>query len=241
MYSPVAKARKTSFTLLKVFLSGSIVLKRGSLKYPSGAFAESSPRLIFCLIPRKMFSLGLVGKDGKLPHLSTIQKILTNPFYYGHFRYRGEIHQGSHKPMISKKLFDQIQEALILNGKPRKNHAPKNFQFLNFAVCGECGYSITAERHIKKSGLKFIYYRCTHKSKTQNCSQARFLREEVLTEQVKENCQKVSLPDDWREKYLAKVGEWKKENSQSSNLFAQNLKTELSAIKIKIDRLMRLS
>ncbi|PIP23201.1 MAG: hypothetical protein COX36_04620 [Candidatus Nealsonbacteria bacterium CG23_combo_of_CG06-09_8_20_14_all_38_19] len=59
MYSPVAKAIKTSFTLRNVFLSGSIVLNLGSLKYPSGAFAESSPRLIFCLMLRKMFSLKL--------------------------------------------------------------------------------------------------------------------------------------------------------------------------------------
>jgi DNA invertase Pin-like site-specific DNA recombinase len=57
----------------------------------------------------KMFSLGLVGKEGKPLHLSTIQHILTNPFYYGHFRYRGEIHQGSHKPMISKKLFTRYK------------------------------------------------------------------------------------------------------------------------------------
>jgi len=137
-------------------------------------------------IQSKMFSLGLVGaRSGKKTPLSSVEHILKNPFYYGHFLYRNEIHQGSHKPMISKKLFDRIQEALILNGKPRKKRGPKNFQFLNFAVCGECGYSITAERHIKKSGLKFVYYRCTHKSKTQNCSQTRFLREEVLTEQVK--------------------------------------------------------
>ena len=138
----------------------------------------------------------------------------------------------------AKKLFDKTQEALIANGKPRKKREPKNFQFLNFAVCGECGYSITAERHIKKSGLKFVYYRCTKKSKTQNCSQTRFLREEILTEQVKEICQKVSLPDNWREKYLAKVNEWKKENRQSSELFAQNLKTELEKVKTKINRLM---
>ena len=189
-------------------------------------------------IQSKMFSLGLVGKEGKPLHLSTIQGILKNPFYYGHFLYRGELHQGSHKPMISKKLFDKIQEALISNGKPRKKRGPKNFQFLNFATCGECGYAITAERHIKKSGLKFVYYRCTHKSKTQKCSQARFLREEVFAEQIKENCQKVSLPDEWQEKFLSKVSEWEKENRQSSDLFAQNLKTELEKIKTKINRLM---
>jgi len=188
-------------------------------------------------IQGKMFSLGLVGRDGKLPHLSTIYNMLTNPFYYGHFRYRGEVHQGSHKPMISKKLFDKIKIALIQNGKPRKNRGPKNFEFLNFATCGECGYSITAERHIKKSGLKFVYYRCTHKSKTMLCTQKSFLREEVLSEQVKQNVQKVSLPDEWKEKYLGKVSEWEKETNQSSTLFVQNLKTELSTVKTKIDRL----
>jgi len=189
-------------------------------------------------IQSKMFSLGLVGKEGNPLHLSTIQGILKNPFYYGHFRYRSEVHQGSHKPMISKKLFDKIQEALISNGKPRKKRGPKNFQFLNFAVCGECGYTITAERKIKKSGRKYHYYHCTFKSKKQKCAQTRFLREESFAEQIKETCQKVSLPDDWREKYLAKVNEWEKENRQSSDLFAQNLKTNLEKVKTKINRLM---
>jgi DNA invertase Pin-like site-specific DNA recombinase len=188
-------------------------------------------------IQSKMFSLGLVGKEGKPLHLSTIQGILKNPFYYGHFLYRGELHQGSHKPMITKKLFDKIQEALITNGKPRKKRGPKNFLFLNFAVCGECGYSITAERHVKKSGLKFVYYHCTFKSKTQKCTQNRFLREENFAEQIKENCQKVSLPDDWREKFLAKLETENAEARRSSDLFAQNLKIELEKVKTKINRL----
>jgi len=116
----------------------------------------------------KMFSLGLTSKDGKPLHLSSIQWILGNPFYYGMFLYSGELHQGAHKPMISKKLFDQIQHVLKDNGKPRKKQPDKNpFLFLNFAQCGECGYSITAERHIKKSGLEFVYYRCTKRSKAQ--------------------------------------------------------------------------
>jgi len=188
-------------------------------------------------IQRKMFSLGLVGKTGKPLALASVEHILTNPFYYGHFQYRGEVHAGSHKPMIAKKLFDQIQEALVANGKPRKKRGPKNFQFLGFATCGVCGYAITAERHIKKSGLKFIYYRCTHKSKTISCTENHFLREEELTRQVTELCQKVSLPDEWREKYLAKLRTETVDSRHSSDLFAQNLRDSISALKTRLERL----
>ena len=200
-----------------------------------GAFATGQFTLTG--IQRKMFSVGLVGKTGKHLALASVEHILTNPFYYGHFQYRGEVHAGSHKPMISKKLFDQIQEARITNGKPRKKRGPKNFQFLGFATCGVCGYAITAERHIKKSGLKFIYYRCTHKSKTISCTENRFLREEVLTEQVKNLCQKVSLPDEWREKYIARLDSEQSESRHSSDLFAQNLRDSISAIKMRLERL----
>lgn len=48
----------------------------------------------------------------------------------------------------------------------------------------------------------------------------------------------VSLPDEWQEKFLAKLETESVEARRSSDLFAQNLKTELFAIKIKIDRLM---
>src|SRR3990167_3767182 len=207
----------------------------GKVKECLGAFATGEYTLT--AIQRKMFSVGLVGKTGKPLHLASIEHILTNPFYYGHFQYRGEVHVGSHKPMIAKKLFDEIQIALVQNGKPRKKRGPKNFQFLGFATCGVCGYAITAERHIKKSGLKFIYYRCTHKSKTISCTEKRFLREEVLTEQVKNLCQKVSLPDEWREKFLEKLENENKEPRHSSDLFAQNLRDNISAIKNRLERL----
>ena len=146
-------------------------------------------------IQNKMFSLGLVGKNGKPLHLATINDILNNPFYYGVFLYNGELYQGSHKPMISKKLFDEIQQALKDNGKPRKNKK-NSFLFKNFAKCGECGYTITTEEHIKKSGLRFVYYRCTKKSRVKECKQNHYLSESNLFEQIKNYTQKVSLSDD---------------------------------------------
>ena len=207
----------------------------GKVKECLGAFATGQYTLTG--IQRKMFSVGLVGKTGKPLALASISHILDNPFYYGHFRYRGEVHAGTHKPMISKKLFDQIQEALVANGKPRKKRGPKNFQFLGFATCGECGYAITAERKLKKSGLIYHYYHCTFKSKTQTCSQTRFLREEELAKQVQAMCQKVSLPDDWRDKYIARLESEQAESRQSSGLFVQNLKNDISAITARLERL----
>jgi hypothetical protein len=184
-----------------------------------------------------MFSLGLTGKDGRPLTLSTIGHLLTNPFYYGAMFYRGEMHEGSHKPMISKETFDRIQTALEDRGKPRKNRDKKPFLFLGFARCGECGYMMTAERKIKKSGRQYVYYRCTKKSKTQVCGQNRFLRENRLALQIREAVYNLSLSDEWRDKFLARLNEWEQEARHSSDPFVQGLKTRLAETKIKIDRL----
>ncbi len=184
----------------------------------------------------EMFSLGLVGKNGKPFNLSSVQPILSNPFYYGMFVYRGELVQGSHKSMISKKLFDKIQLAIKQNGKPRRAKLKKELIFKNFAVCGECGYQITGERHIKKSGRTYHYYRCTRKSKVKRCLNP-FLPEGELAGQIHSYCQKVSIPDEWRDKFLGKVVEWEQEDNDTSGIFVQNLKEKLQEIAVKIDRL----
>ena len=59
-----------------------------------GAFATG--QFTLTAIQRKMFSLGLVGaRSGKPLVLASVEHILKNPFYYGHFQYRGEVHQGT--------------------------------------------------------------------------------------------------------------------------------------------------
>ena len=65
----------------------------------------------------------------------------------------------------------------------------------------------------------------------------RFLREEILTEQVKNLCQKVSLPDEWRNKYIARLESEQAESRQSSGLFVQNLKNDISATSARLERL----
>ena len=45
---------------------------------------------------------GLEGNLGKEISLSNVQHVLQNPFYIGLMRYKGEIFEGTHEPLIPK-------------------------------------------------------------------------------------------------------------------------------------------
>ena len=45
---------------------------------------------------------GVNSKTGKRIHISKASFILSNPFYYGHFIYAGEIYEGKHQSIVSK-------------------------------------------------------------------------------------------------------------------------------------------
>jgi site-specific DNA recombinase len=86
----------------------------------------------------------------------------------------GQRYQGQHKPIISREMFQRVQD--ILRGKPGKHRQTRrDFAFASLLTCGHCGCSLTAE--IKKG--RYIYYRCTgYRGKCGEPS----VREEVLEE-----------------------------------------------------------
>jgi len=60
---------------------------------------------------------GLDSYKGNDLSCSCVQRMLKNPFYYGVFKFNGEIYQGTHEPIISKKLFDSVQQVMNNRGK----------------------------------------------------------------------------------------------------------------------------
>lgn len=61
---------------------------------------------------------GLKTRKGLHLKPSSVRAILTNPFYTGKLRYKGELLQGNHPPIVSQELFDEVQ-ASLLEGKNR--------------------------------------------------------------------------------------------------------------------------
>ena len=170
---------------------------------------------------------GILTRGAKSYKRDKISFILSNQFYYGHFRYSGEIHEGKHEPIIAKKLFDKVQEVLKQRSKPqRKERIPKAFTGLFH--CVECGMMITAE--IQKG---HIYYRCTKKSKTKICNQS-YTREEDLDQQLSSMIQKVSLRQDWAKQMLEMLEKEKEDNAQSCFAFVQENQEKIKELREKL-------
>ena len=96
-------------------------------------------------LKKASFAWGLVSRSGKPLVKAELYRTLTRAFYYGLMKYTGEWHQGTHEPLITKELFDQVQKALVRNGRPNK-YKKLYFPLLGLASCASCGCAITAER-----------------------------------------------------------------------------------------------
>src|ERR1035437_7029873 len=175
--------------------------------------------------------LGFRSQKEQVLSISNIHDILRNPIFCGLLRYGGEIYEGKHKPIISKKLFDSVAEVMSRKSKP-KGKGLKPFLYRGFFRCGECGCFITTETQKGHN-----YLRCT---KRKNPCLQKYVREEIITSQIKEEIKKVSLPLDWVNWMIEENRKDQSSETQSSEIFSQKTKDEISLLDSKVEKLMNL-
>ena len=184
---------------------------------------------------------GIVSRYGESLKKDRVTYILSNPFYYGHFKYAKEVYVGKHQPIITKNLFDQVQIVLKHRGRPRcgTNFAPQ--PLCGLIQCEYCGMMVTGENKIKKqkNGREhhYVYYHCSKRSTVMNCPEP-CIREEALDEQLSSLIQKYSLPEDWARQLLEMAAQQEKDGVQSSMAFVQEVKRKTADITMKLQRLL---
>lgn len=130
-------------------------------------------------------------RTGKSLYLGNLYMVLRNHFYYGTFEYpkgSGEWYKGAHEPLISKALFDQVQEKIQVQNTRENGMQTKEFAFTKLMTCGLCGSGITADEKYKKQKNgnvhRYVYYGCTkHNDKNCKCG---YINEDDLVEQLAE-------------------------------------------------------
>lgn len=99
--------------------------------------------------------------------MSTIYRILSNPFYAGINRWSGQVYSGRHEPVVSIDEFQRVRELLERPGRPRpKKYA---FSFTGMIRCGSCRLMVTAENKINRYGYHYVYYHCSKRKLGLRC------------------------------------------------------------------------
>lgn len=181
------------------------------------------------------YELGLRSKNGnKLPE-ATVYAILTNPYYYGVIRMSGKIYTENiqHEPLISKQMFDRVQQLLKQRGKGGGGPKRHFFPYTGLFKCGECGCAITAE--IQKG---HIYYHCTHRKGP--CSQRAWIATEDLEEQLMAVIKQLLIPPAFLEFAFNKLKDTHKAESEVQNSGRMNLERRYGQLKAKLDALLEL-
>ncbi len=122
----------------------------------------------------------------KIP-LTTLQKILRKRIYTGDFNYGGAIYQGSHEPLVTREVWNRVQE--ILDGRHANKHrkVTHDFVYSGRVKCGHCGCSMVGE--VKKG--RYVYYHCTgYRGK---CPEP-YTREEILERQIADVLRDLVVP-----------------------------------------------
>lgn len=122
-------------------------------------------------------------RSGKPLSLSNVYNVLRNPFYCGMFEYprgSGQWYTGKHTPLITKELFQLVQEKIAEENRPKKKF--QDFTFTKLMTCGYCGSGVTAQeksKALKDGGTNwYIYYSCS-KAKDLHCKNP-YIREDNL-------------------------------------------------------------
>lgn len=107
-------------------------------------------------------------KIGGVPlAMSSVYKILGNPFYAGLIVWGGQIYPGKHTPVVSIDEFSAARQRLSRAGTVRPK--TKTFAYTGIIRCGLCGLMVTAESKQNRFGSTYIYYHCTKRSLGQRC------------------------------------------------------------------------
>lgn len=173
----VARAKKGKFAGGKIpigydYIDGTFVPNEFEKILISEIFTMFASGISPKKIAKDLNDRGLQHRRGKWNDM-TIRQILRNKTYCGYTRFREEYQKGSHEPIISEDLFDQVQRIMnrrtemynAVNARPGRATS----YLAGLLECGCCGAKYAKHKQTVRnkdgSRVEYCYYSCNSRTK----------------------------------------------------------------------------
>lgn len=118
---------------------------------------------------------------------SVVHQILRKRLYMGEFDWDGTTYQGTYKPLVTRDVWQRVQELLDARAENRTRKVKHDFAYTGLVHCGHCGCLLVGE--LKKG--KYVYYHCT--GNRGKCPEP-YTRQEVLCSEFASVLQGLVIP-----------------------------------------------
>ena len=114
---------------------------------------------------------GIRTSRGSMMTINIVTRMLKNRRYIGEYKYKDVLVENAFDLIVSKDLFDLVQEKMQINKKApaRKKEIDESFILTTKLICGKCGAFMAGESGTGKSGKKHYYYKCSHAKNKKTC------------------------------------------------------------------------
>jgi len=120
--------------------------------------------------------MGLLDQAGKPLSRSMVHRMLHSQYYTGVITWDGQVYTGSHEPIISRSLYDKVQQVVsrpLRDGHRYMTHSPL---FQGLVSCASCNRLVVWETQ-----KGHWYGKCRQ---SRQCSRKRFVRQEAVEAMV---------------------------------------------------------
>lgn len=177
----------------------------------------------------EMQAQGLRSRAGVDVSTSQVQAMLRNPFYYGMMRIKGKLYHHKYEPLVSKYLFDKVQEHIDGYNRQNFKRTNKPYIFRGLIKCSHCGCAITPE---EQKGL--IYYHCTNYHRNCPSKKEKWLREEELLIEIKKFLQSLKLDSEALEELKKELRATHETEKEYYEKILGNINRELGVIDARL-------
>ena len=174
---------------------------------------------------------GLRSYSGKKLTTTSIFHILGNPFYYGEMLVKGKLHRHIYTPLISKALWDKVQEQKAAQGsKPFKYG---ELPFLYRGIFTDYYRQIICPCELKKQ--KFFYVVCYKENGTRL-----YIPEKEIDNQIISILNRIAIPDEMINHFRQHIKDAKESEVAFRNDELARLKAEVTKIEGRLEKLFNM-
>ncbi|SBT28689.1 Recombinase [Propionibacterium freudenreichii] len=132
------------------------------------------------LTSRGLLSLPTPKHPSKPLAVSSVHRLLTNPYYKGDVIYRGVVYKGAHEPLVPAEVWYQVQSVLTAHKSAAEATQVHDHYLKGSVYCGRCGSRLIISNAKNSQGNVYPYFVCSgrHAGRTE-CTRGVILIEDV--------------------------------------------------------------